>query len=92
MSKTIKVTVPSHVLLTVVRPNGEMEVVRHPTLKSLLDHEFKVIKKMTKEAGRGDVISYENVRVDDEVVLTDADIVGIESDKLSSAMAYGEER
>lgn len=90
MRKSIKVTVPSHVLLTVVRPNGITEVIRHPTIKSLLDKEFKVIQEMTKKAGRGDVISYENVRVEDEVIFSEADLVGMESDKLSSMMAYGE--
>lgn len=90
MEKTIKVQIRDHLLLTVVRPNGVTEVVKHPTIKYVTENEFKTIQKMTKDAGRGDVISYENVMKDDVVRLTDADLVGMESDKMATMMAYGE--
>lgn len=90
MEKTIKVQLRDHLLLTVVRPNGTTEIVKHPTIKYVTEREFAEIKRMTKAAGRGDVISYKNVMRDDVLVLTDADIVGMESDKLANMMAYGE--
>ena len=90
MEKIIKVQVRDHLLLTVVRPSGVTEIVKHPTINNITERQFAEIKRMTKAAGRGDVISYENVMRDDVVVLTDADLVGMESDKMATMMAYGE--
>lgn len=60
MSK-LTLTIPSHVELTVRRPNGDTEVIRHPSLTSINDKVFAQIAASTKAAGRGEVLSYSNV-------------------------------
>jgi len=54
--KAIKLT------LTVKRPNGEIEKVVHPKLTFITEAQFKQIQKCTREAGRGEVLSYEMER------------------------------
>jgi len=53
------VKVPVELLLTVKRPSGAVEVITHPSLKSISNAQFKQIQEGTKKAGRGNVISYE---------------------------------
>ena len=54
--------------LTVIRPNGETEECVFPTKAVLSQAEFEQIKRKTKEAGRGDVISMQQ---HGEIKLTD---------------------
>ena len=55
-------TTPSHVELTVRRPNGTVEVVRADKLGEFInDKVFASVVAQTKAAGRGDVLSYTNV-------------------------------
>ena len=63
-------TTPSHVELTVRRPNGNVEVVSNDKLTQINDRTFAQIVAQTKAAGRGDVLSYTNVSKN--VVETDA--------------------
>jgi len=62
----IIVTIPSHCELTIVRPNGETEIVNYTVatkgqIRTMRDKEFAIIKAATAKAGRGDVVSYRNV-------------------------------
>lgn len=88
------IEVPIHVLLTVRRPNGEIEKVEVTPggFKAINDKIFAQMVKATKDAGRGDILSYENIKITEDYTLklTDADIAGIESDKIATMMAYGE--
>ncbi len=55
--KTFKA--PIKVTITIKRPNGEIEKVVHPTLKTINDSNFKVMKTAMKKAGKGDCLSYD---------------------------------
>lgn len=54
-------TVPSHLELTILRPNGVTETIRHPQWKQISDSDFGKIRSATRAAGRGEVLSYSNV-------------------------------
>lgn len=88
------IEVPIHVLLTIRRPNGEIEKVEATPggMKAINDKIFAQLVKANKAAGRGDVLSYQNVKKTKNatVKLTSADVVGMESDRLEKMMAYGE--
>lgn len=59
----INVEVPSHVMIEVRRQNGQVETVRMPApWTQLTAQQFAKIQKDTKAAGRGDVLSYTNVK------------------------------
>lgn len=58
MSKMITANQPVKLTLTVKRPNGQIEKVIHPTLKSITEAQFKQIQRDTAAAGRGDVLHY----------------------------------
>lgn len=91
MEKVIKVQVGVAVDLTIIRPNGKKEVVRMPEGRTMLNQkEFAFIQEQTKKAGRGDVISFEIIKEEQEVRFTEAEMLGMESDKMASQMAYGE--
>jgi len=60
MSK-IKVQIPMKSLITIKRPNGDLEVVTAPGTKTLNDRLFSRIAEATKRAGRGECISYRNI-------------------------------
>lgn len=59
MSK--KVAVNCGALLTIRRPNGEIEKVEFTRFTTLVPASFASIKKATKDAGRGDVLSWEQM-------------------------------
>lgn len=90
----VEVDVPMHVLLTIRRPNGEVEKVKVTPggFKTINDKIFSQIVAATKTAGRGEVLSYENIKKTEIKILklTEADIAGIESDNIAKMMAYGE--
>ena len=54
-------SINSHVEVTVRRPNGAVETVTLPGVRFINDKIFSQVRKDTKAAGRGDVLSYENV-------------------------------
>ena len=54
-------TVPSHLEITVRRPNGTVETIVHPQWKQINDRDFAKLVAGTKAAGRGEVLSYRNV-------------------------------
>ena len=57
------------VLITVRRPNGDVETVDlYPRLQGMTDHVFETIKRDTKAGGRGDVLSYEVIDTDTRTV------------------------
>lgn len=56
------VQVPSHAELTICRPNGDIETVRFTGGPELNPALFARIQTATKAAGRGDVLSYTNVK------------------------------
>lgn len=45
--------------ITIKRPSGGIEKVVHPKLTFITPAQFEQIKRETKAAGRGDVLSYE---------------------------------
>lgn len=55
------VTVPSHLEITIRRPNGTVETVTHPKFKTITDKDFDAMKAAMKAAGRGECVSYRNV-------------------------------
>lgn len=62
--KTLKMA--SHVELTIRRPDGNIEVVRHPKFAAINDQIFAQLVSATKAAGRGDILSYANITKDVE--------------------------
>ena len=55
-------TLPSHVELTVRRPDGSVETIRAEKLGGYInDAIFTKVVAATKAGGRGDVLSYRNV-------------------------------
>jgi len=65
--KTTKMT--DKLEVTVKRPNGEIEVVIHPTLTRLTDTMFEQCKKATKDAGKGDLLSYKTIEIEEPMTL-----------------------
>lgn len=58
----------SHVELTIRRPNGDIEVVRPRVpgqqdryMTRMTEREFELFRRHTREAGRGEILSYANV-------------------------------
>lgn len=56
--KTLEIA--DYVEITIRRPGGEIEMVRHPSLPALNDAAFARIAEATKAAGRGEALSYQN--------------------------------
>jgi len=54
-------TVPSHVEITVRRPDGQVETVQVPNSREWSQRDFAGCKQATANAGRGEVLSYRNV-------------------------------
>lgn len=88
--KTSKVQIPSHVMLTVVRPNGITEVVRHPKFTQISVGEFKAMQDATRKAGKGELVNYENVTKEAVYTMTAADLATESTTKIEKMMAYGE--
>lgn len=59
MTKTV--TIPSHCMVTVRRPDGTVETIRHPKITTMIPKLWAEMKKAMAAAGRGECISYENV-------------------------------
>ena len=67
-------TAPDYCEVTVKRPNGTLEIIKVPGRAELCDAAFAIMKKATKAAGRGDLVSYKNVtRQIADYVMTAAD-------------------
>ena len=88
--KMSKVQIPSHVMLTVIRPNGVTETVRHPTFTEISEKTFKAAQAATAKAGRGQLISYENVKKEAKYTMTAADLATQSTEKIEKMMAFGE--
>lgn len=88
--RTEKCQVPSHVMLTVKRPGGEIEVVKYAAQDEISPVRFKMIQEATRKAGKGEVLSYENVKKDSTITWTDADLATESTVKIEKMMAYGE--
>lgn len=66
--------VPDYCEVTVKRLNGTVETIRVPGRAELNDNAFAVMKKATKAAGRGDLLTYKNTtRQIADYVMTAAD-------------------
>lgn len=61
MSTNNTIEIPSHLEIDVRRPNGDVETIRHPTMRSLTKQQFAAMQQQTRAAGRGEVLSYRNV-------------------------------
>lgn len=68
MSDTV--TIPSHVIVTVRRPNGDIETVNYtekvPQVRAMTKRTLDTINNAMREANRGEIIAYENITVDVE--------------------------
>ena len=60
--KVKSVDIPSHVTLRVKRPNGTIESIIHPKFTEISPSTFKQMQEATKKAGKGELLSYENVK------------------------------
>lgn len=80
--------VPAGVEIVIKRPNGKVETIMHPTLKQITENQFKQIQRDTKNAGRGDVISYTNIQETKAKVieLSEADQAVMSSEAVKNAM------
>ena len=74
--------VPSHVEMDIRRPNGSIETVRHPTWRSMSEKTAAMVRKATKDAGRGDLIAYRNVTKLVEVKMSAADKADAASERV----------
>jgi hypothetical protein len=87
----INVEIPSHVMLEVRRPNGDLEMVRLPEpFKQLTAQQFAKIQKDTKAAGRGDVIGYTNVKKPADFTFSAADAATQSTTNIERQMRVGE--
>lgn len=58
---TKQVQINCGAILTIRRPNGETERVEFTKFASLAPSTFAAIKKATKDAGKGDVLAWEQM-------------------------------
>ena len=85
------ITVPSHVELTVVRPNGSTEVVKHPSFTEISESTFKKMQEATKKAGKGNLVAYKNCKKEvADYVMSAADKATDSTSRIEKMMAYGE--
>ena len=84
------VQIPSHVMLTVIRPNGVTEIVRHPTFTEISEQTFKAAQAATAKAGKGKLVSYENVKKQATYTMTAADLATESTENIERMMAFGE--
>jgi hypothetical protein len=60
------ISIPSHVMVTVRRPNGVVETLNYtaavPSIAELNDVTLKTINAAMAKANRGEIIGYENFR------------------------------
>ena len=68
--------------ITIKRPSGVVEQVVHPKLTFITPAQFEQIKRDTKSAGRGDVLSYEIEReqVKSAPMVKNLFLAGVETD------------
>jgi hypothetical protein len=89
--QVISAQVPSHVEITVRRPNGITETVRMPAqVRELTPGRFAELQKGTKAAGRGDVLSYANITKAATYTVSAADAVTDSGERIERAMRAGE--
>lgn len=51
----------AHCLLTIRRPDGTIEIVRHPQIASMTPTVLDLSNQAMDAAGRGKILSYENI-------------------------------
>ena len=77
-------------MLTVIRPNGVTEIVRHPSFTEITEATFKAAQVATAKAGRGQLVSYENVKKEATCTMTVADLATDSTARIEKMMAFGE--
>lgn len=55
------VTIPSHCLVTIRSPNGNVETIKHPNVLTMTPKLWSDMGRAMKAAGRGECVSYENI-------------------------------
>lgn len=86
----INVMVADYAEITVRRPNGSVETIKHPTGKEITGPMFEAAKKATKAAGRGELISYRNVKKAATYTVTAADAATDSTAQIERLMTAGE--
>ena len=83
--KTIRVEID------ITRPDGTVETVDvSARYHRMNDVAFDQIKKATKAAGRGEVISYRNIKETMEYKLTEGDLQDVSHDQIIAMSRMGE--
>jgi len=76
MSNTVHYKETVKVEIDIRRPNGAVETVDITSkYRRLNDAAFAIIRKNTKDAGRGDVLAYRNIEADAEYIKNDVDLI-----------------
>ena len=76
--------VPSHVEMDMRRPNGVVETVRHPTWRSMSAKTAEMVRKASKDAGRGDLIAWRNVTKLETYTMSAADLADAASERVQT--------
>lgn len=88
---TINYKASNGVTVDIRRPTGIVETVDvSATYHRLNDVAFARIKAATKEAGKGDCLSYTNHQADAVYALSDADMVDVSHDQVAAAGRMGD--
>lgn len=89
--QSINVMVSDGCEITIHRPNGTIEVLKNPGgYREMNNIIFAKIKTSTKAAGRGDVVSFKNLKKPAVYTVTDADAATDSSAQISRIMSAGE--
>jgi hypothetical protein len=70
MLNTTRTTKTSYCNVTVRRPNGEVETIRHPSISKMNDRVWAQMKQAMTKAKKGECLSYENLTESKERELT----------------------
>jgi hypothetical protein len=84
------VMVADYCEVTINRPSGIVEVVKLTSIKELNDALFARIVKDTKKAGRGDAVSFRNVKKSTTYKVSEADAATDSSARIERMMSAGE--
>lgn len=68
--KTTRTITTRYCIVTVRRPNGEIETLRHPAVTTMTASSWKQMIAAMRQAGRGECLSYENKTETTEQPLT----------------------
>lgn len=84
--ETINMLISDYAEITVRRPNGSVETIKHPNAREINEKMFAQMKAATKAAGRGDLISFRNVQKSATYTVTPADAATDSSEQISKIM------